>query len=153
MAKLNAAGRTHGLPGPSRRQRGFSLIEVTIAFTILGVGLLVLAGAQLRALGGNQSGRHLSQGSLIAQNQLEQLVGSSWSVLIPGDWTPPVTIATSVDDGRGGATEQNYAASWLIQDVVPNETRSIDIRVTWTESDGRARSVAASTFRFNRENL
>ena len=156
MAKLNATGRTHGLPGPSRRQRGFSLIEVTIAFTILGVGLLVLAGAQLRALGGNQSGRHLSQGSLIAQNQLEQLVGSSWSALVPGEpgaWTTPVTIATSVDDGRGGATEQNYAASWLIQDVIPNETRSIDIRVTWTESDGRARSVAASTFRFNRENL
>ena len=153
MAKLNATGRTHGLPGPSRRQRGFSLIEVTIAFTILGVGLLVLAGAQLRAMGGNQSGRHLSQGSLIAQNQLEQLVGSSWSVLIPEGWTPPVTIATTVDDGRGGAIEQNYAASWLIQDVIPNETRSIDIRVTWTESDGRARSVAASTFRFNRENL
>ena len=153
MAKLNATGRTHGLTGPSRRQRGFSLIEVTIAFTILGVGLLVLAGAQLRALGGNQSGRHLSQGSLIAQNQLEQLVGSSWSVLIPEGWTPPVTIATTVDEGPGGATEQNYLASWLIQDVIPNETRSIDIRVTWTESDGRARSVAASTFRFNRENL
>ena len=49
--------------------------------------------------------------------------------------------------------EQTYAASWLIQDIIPNETRSIDIRVTWTESDGRARSVAASTLRFNRENL
>ena len=64
-----------------------------------------------------------------------------------------MTVSTNVDDGKGGAVEQTYAASWLIQDIIPNETRSIDIRVTWTESDGRARSVAASTLRFNRENL
>ena len=136
-----------------RKNGGFSLIEVTIAFTILGVGLLALAGAQFQALQGNQTGRHLSQGALIAQNQLEQLVGGSWASLAPGGWTPPVTVSTNVDDGKGGAVEQAYAASWLIQDIIPNETRSIDIRVTWTESDGRARSVAASTLRFNRENL
>ena len=153
MAQLNRPTETRRFRERDQRRGGFSLIEVTIAFTILGVGLLVLAGAQLRAMGGNQSGRHLSQGALIAQNQLEQLVGSSWSALVPGGWTPPITIATSVDDGRGGATEQNYTASWLVQDVIPNETRSIDIRVTWTEPGGRARSVAASTFRFNRENL
>ena len=147
----------HALPQPAlrglRRRAGFSLVEVTIAFTILGVGLLTLAGAQLRALEGNQRGRHLSQGSLVAQNQLEQLVGSSWSALVPGSWTPPILISTDIDDGHGGSIEQNYSASWLIQDVVPNETRSIDIRVTWTEPGGRTRSVAASTFRFNRENL
>jgi prepilin-type N-terminal cleavage/methylation domain-containing protein len=149
MAKLMRRCR----PTRSRRRGGFSLIEVTIAFTILGVGLLALAGAQLRALQGNQSGRHLSQGALIAQNQLEQLVGSSWTFLAPATWTPPITLSTNVDDGRGGTIEQNYAASWLIQDIIPNETRSIDIRVTWTEADGRARMVAASTLRFNRENL
>jgi len=151
MAELTP--RRQRNPRRLRRSSGFSLIEVTIAFTILGVGLLTLAGAQLRALEGNQSGRHLSQGALVAQNQLEQLVRSSWSALVPGGWTPPIVISTDIDDGRGGAVEQNYSASWLIQDVVPNETRSIDIRVTWTEPGGRTRSVAASTFRFNRENL
>ena len=137
----------------TRRQAGFSLIEVTIAFTILGVGLLALAGAQLRALQGNQSGRHLSQGALIAQNQIEQLVGSSWTALAPTAWTAPVTLSTNVDDGRGGTVEQSYTASWQIQDVISDETRSIDIRINWTEPDGRARSVAATTLRFNRENL
>jgi prepilin-type N-terminal cleavage/methylation domain-containing protein len=151
MAKLTLQPK-HALRD-LRRRAGFSLIEVTIAFTILGVGLLTLAGAQLRALEGNQSGRHLSQGALVAQNQLERLVGSSWSTLVPGDWTAPIVISTDIDDGRGGSIEQNYSASWLIQDIVPNETRSIDIRVTWTEPGGRTRSVAASTFRFNRENL
>ena len=137
----------------TRRRAGFSLIEVTIAFTILGVGLLALGGAQIRALQGNQSGRHLSQGALIAQNQIEQLVGSSWISLAPTAWTTPITLSTNVDDGRGGTVEQAYTASWQIQDVISGETRSIDIRVNWTEPDGRARSVAASTLRFNRENL
>ena len=153
MAGMNQDHRTPPTRRRHRNNAGFSLIEVTIAFTILGVGLLTLAGAQLQALRGNQSGRHLSQGALVAQNQLEQLAGSSWTALAPADWTTPIAIATTVDDGRGGTTEQNYLASWLIQDVVPSETRSIDIRVTWTEPGGRNRSVAASTLRFNRGNL
>lgn len=140
------------LPG-TRRMSGFSLIEVTIAFTILGVGLLALAGAQLRALQGNQSGRHLSQGALLAHNQLEELVRSNWTTLVPATWTAPINVATSIDDGQGGSVEQTYAVSWSIQDVIADETRSIDVRVSWAEADGRARSLAASTLRFNRENL
>ena len=135
------------------KQGGFSLIEVTLAFTILGVGLLALAGAQLGALQGNQRGRHLSLGALVAHNQLEELVGSSWTALAPVTWTAPITISTVIDDGQGGTIEQNYQASWQIQDVIVDETRSIDIRITWTEPNGRARNVAASTLRFNRENL
>ncbi|MDG2334406.1 MAG: prepilin-type N-terminal cleavage/methylation domain-containing protein [Myxococcota bacterium] len=153
MAQLKSAMRSSRTHRRASRQGGFSLIEVTLAFTILGVGLLALAGAQLGALQGNQSGRHLSQGALVAQNQLEQLVGRSWTALVPVTWTAPITISTVIDDGQGGATEQDYQASWLIQDVIVGETRSIDIRITWTEPSGRARSVAASTLRFNRENL
>ncbi|MDE0886654.1 MAG: prepilin-type N-terminal cleavage/methylation domain-containing protein [Myxococcota bacterium] len=153
MAQLKSNTRMSRSDRRGASQGGFSLIEVTLAFTILGVGLLALAGAQLSALQGNQSGRHLSQGALVAQNQLEQLVSSSWTTLVPITWTTPITISTTIDDGQGGATEQDYQASWLIQDVIIGETRSIDIRITWTESSGRARSVAASTLRFNRENL
>ena len=42
---------------------------------------------------------------------------------------------------------------WQIQDVIADETRSVDVQVTWNESDGRARSVGASTIVFNLENL
>ena len=153
MAELIRRNHTAETFTGTRRQGGFSLIEVIIAFTILGVGLLALAGAQLRALQGNQSGRHLSQGALLAHNQVEQLVRSNWTALIPATWTAPVNIATTIDDGQGGSIEQNYAVSWLIQDIITEETRSIDVRVTWAEPDGRVRSVAASTLRFNRENL
>jgi Tfp pilus assembly protein PilV len=124
-----------------------------VAFTILGVGLLSVAAAQVNAIHGTQSGRHLSQASLVAQSQLDQLARSSWTVLAPTGWTVPITVNSTVVDGGGGAVEQSYRVRWQIQDVVANETRSIDVQVAWREQDGRARSVGASTIRFNVENL
>lgn len=132
---------------------GFSLIEVMIAFTILGVGLLAVAGAQVSAIQGSQNGRHLTQGAIVAQNQIERLNGSIWTDLVPAGWTAPVARDTNVDDGNGGAIEQSYSVSWRFLNLVLNETRIIDVRVTWTEPNGRNRSLATSTIRFNRKNL
>jgi prepilin-type N-terminal cleavage/methylation domain-containing protein len=151
-------GQLDGVSGRRRESRrladgGFSLIELMIAFTILGVGLLAVAGAQVTSIQGSQSGRHLTQAAIVAQTQIEQLTRSSWNNLVPAGWTAPVAIMTLVDDGNGGATEQTYNVSWQFLDVFIGETRSIDVRVNWTELNGRNRSVATSTIRFNRENL
>lgn len=156
MVDLDRLKREEPEQRRSRRaglDRGFSLIEVMIAFTILGVGLLAVAGAQVKSIQGSQNGRHLTQGALVAQTQIEQLVRSSWTSLIPAGWTAPIAINTQVDDGNGGATEQTYNVSWQFVDLTPSETRSIDVRVTWTESNGSNRSLATSTIRFNRKNL
>ncbi len=156
MAELNRKG-TDMTSGPGacrpRASRGFSLIEVMIAFTILGVGLLAVAGAQVKAIQGTQSGRHLTQGAIIAQTQIEQLVRSRWTTPVVAGWTAPITQATLVDDGNGVSAEQNYTVVWRFVDLVPNETRTIDVRVTWTEPDGRNRSLATSTILFNVRNL
>ncbi len=154
MAELEIFDRSFRLRSSSRRTKsGFSLIEVMIAFTILGVGLLAVSGAQMKSIQGNQNSRHLTQGALVAQTQAEQLVRSSWLSLAPAGWTAPIAINTMVDDGGGGATEQAYNVSWRTLDLVPSETRTIDVRVNWTEANGRNRFVATSTIRFNRENL
>ena len=138
----------------SRGKGGFSLIEVMVAFTILGVGLLSVAGAQVKAIQGTQNSRHLTQAAVVAQTQIERLARSNWTTLVPAGWTVPVPITTSVEDGNGGATEQTYNVSWRFLNVVPNETRALDVRVAWTEaSTGRNRALATSTIRFNRENL
>jgi prepilin-type N-terminal cleavage/methylation domain-containing protein len=155
MADLGPLGRVSGRKRAPRHlsDAGFSLIEVMIAFTILGVGLLAVAGAQVSSIQGSQSGRHLTQAAIVAQTQIEQLNRSSWTTLVPAGWTVPVAMTTLVDDGNGGAIEQTYNVSWQFLDVFIGETRSIDVRVNWTEPNGRNRSVATSTIRFNRENL
>jgi Tfp pilus assembly protein PilV len=125
-----------------------------VAFVVLGIGLLAVAGAQVKAVHGTKNGRHLSQAVVVAHTQLEQLTRSSWTSLAPtGGWTAPVQVVTNVEDGSGGTTEQAYSVTWRTADSIPNETRAIDIRVSWTESSGRNRAVAASTMRFNREDL
>lgn len=136
-----------------RARSGFTLVEVMVAFTILGIGLLSIAATQVQAIHGTQSGRHLTRASGVAQSQLEQLARSRWTALAPTAWTAPVTVVETVEDGAAGSTEQSYAVSWRIQNVTANETRSVDVRVTWTENDGRARTTGASTIVFNRENL
>ena len=114
---------------------------------------MAVAGAQVKSMQGAQNGRHLTQGAIVAQNQIEQLAGSRWTALVPAGWTVPIPIMTQVDDGAGGATEQTYTVAWRFLNLVPNETRTIDVRVNWTEADGRNRALATSTIRFNRENL
>lgn len=47
--------RAHAIPLTSRRQRGVGLIEVLVAVVVLAIGLLGLAGLQLRTLRDNES--------------------------------------------------------------------------------------------------
>lgn len=63
--------------GPRRRrekwgdQAGFTLIEVMIAFVIMGIGLLTIGLAQLSALRMTTRSRQVSQAMYLAQEQLD----------------------------------------------------------------------------------
>jgi competence protein ComGC len=54
-----------------RNQKGFRLIEVMIAFIILAVGLLGMAGLQITPIKGNSCSSQVTQGSILAQNKLQ----------------------------------------------------------------------------------
>lgn len=154
MSRFDSFGKSADRSRRAAKAGGFTLVEVMVAFTILGIGLLSIAGTQVKAIHGTQRGRHLATASLVAQSQLDQLSRNLWTALAPtAGFTAPVTVTTTVADGGVGVVEQAYAVSWRIQNVIPNETRAIDVSVSWTEEDGRARTAGASTIIFNRENL
>ncbi len=135
------------------RRHGLTLVEVMIALVILAGGLLTMATVQMQSMQGGQRGRHLTNATAIAETQLEQLQRLGWGQLGVTAWTAPVQVSNAVQDAAGTQVEQAFNLSWRITDLVAGKTRSIDVRVDWTEADGRARTVALSSVRHNYEAL
>jgi prepilin-type N-terminal cleavage/methylation domain-containing protein len=134
---------TKGARRPS--QGGFSLIEVMIALGILAFGLLTMSGMQIHAMRGGASGRQSSQAAAFAQDKMEEFQRAAWSTLAEtSGWTSGVTETPAQGN-------QDYTVSWRIADLVANATKSIDVRVAWSEPRRPNRSLTISSYRFNRE--
>jgi general secretion pathway protein I len=119
-----------------RHIRGFTLIEVVIAFAILGLSLSVLYGAFATALARTQRDAQLSEGRLIAQ-----------SLIARAGWEFPVA-----QDSHTG--EWNGYSYRLTQQVVnpsvkrnPNTLSPVRVtaRVSW--GSGGSRQVELSTMK------
>ncbi|MBW2541400.1 MAG: prepilin-type N-terminal cleavage/methylation domain-containing protein [Deltaproteobacteria bacterium] len=136
-----------------RTARGFTLIEVVITIGILAFGLLALATVQIYAMRGGDRGRHATHAAAIAENRMEQLQQDAWASIAPtGGFVADPTEQNAIQlDGGGSLSERDYNVSYQITDVEPTFTRSIDVRVSWTEEGGETRSVTLSSIRYNRE--
>jgi prepilin-type N-terminal cleavage/methylation domain-containing protein len=133
-----------------RASSGFTLVEIMIALSLLGIGLLSLAVMQVTAMQYAARGRHLTKAAAIAEQRMERLMHQTWDDIAPTGWTAPATV-NEVVQGPTDKTEQAYEESWRITDVDAGRTRSIDVRVTWTEPNRPTRQYAISGMRFNHE--
>ena len=158
MDELRRGRRSEGLSRTDRqalsrsRRQGFSLIEVMLAMTILGIGMLSLGAMQLLALEYGNRGRHGTQASIIAETEIERLQRLDWDDpdLDPtGNWTAVVTRNHNVQVGGGASVEQAYDLSWRVTDVVAGSTKSVDVRVQWDEPNRPTRTYALSTIRYD----
>jgi prepilin-type N-terminal cleavage/methylation domain-containing protein len=135
------------------RRGGFTLIETMIALTLLGIGLLSLSTMQIVAMKHGNRGRHTTQAAVIAQTRMEQLQRMRWTSIAPtAGWTAAVAVNNVVQDG-GNKLEQAYNRSERITDEVAGATRTIDVRVNWSEPGRPNRQYAISSIRFNFEGL
>ena len=133
-----------------RQSSGFTLLEIMIALSLLGIGLLSLAVMQVTAMQYATRGRHMTKAAAIAETRMEELSRRTWANLAPTAWTAPATV-NDVVQGPTNKNEQAYQESWRITDVDAGRTRSIDVRVTWTEPNRPTRQYAISGLRFNHE--
>jgi len=136
-----------------RLARGFTLIEVMISATILAVGLLALAAMQVSAMRGGKQGRHTTEAAAAARSQLEQFNRMQWSALnATGGWVAPTPVSNpgnTVQTTGGPAIEEPYNIQWRITDLIVNQTKSIDVQVTWTDNtNGLQKTLVLSTIKF-----
>lgn len=122
-------------------EKGFSLIELLIAMSVLAVGMLAAASMQYSAVRNNTQGNVSTQASMLAKSQLEMLknqdIGSA--VLAAGDYSD----ATPIDEnGNPGGI---YNRSWRI-DPLGTSARRIRMTVQWTKfGDPRSVVVRSNT--------
>jgi type IV pilus assembly protein PilV len=135
-----------------RNSSGFTLVEIMIAMSLLAIGLLSLAAMQLTAMQYGSRGRHLTKAAAVAEARMEMLMRSRWTDITPTAWTTPV-VTNEVVQSASTQNEQAYSTSWQIANVDAGRTRSIDVRVQWTEPNRPTRSYVLSSLRFNHENL
>ncbi len=106
---------------PCKADRGFSIIEAMIASVVMLIGLLGLASLQVVGVRSNHFGRHLNQGSQLAQDLIENIqrwdyndarltptASRLWTV---GNATSDAAVDKEWDMGRGAsATHTDFSA-------------------------------------------
>src|SRR5438270_5090190 len=96
---------------PQQAREGFSLVEVLVAVTLLGVAMMSLAGAA--ALGLSQMGkaRQDLQYSADVQQVTDSLVGVGWNKV-----------------SNGSSTIRGQPVNWAVSTLSPNSQR-VDVLV------------------------
>jgi prepilin-type N-terminal cleavage/methylation domain-containing protein len=104
-------------------KRGFSIVEVLVAVTLLGVAMMSLAGAA--ALGMNQMGKAQQdlRYSADVQQVTDSLVGAGWNKVT-----------------NGSSTIRGRPVSWAVTTLSPNSQR-VDVLVF-----RRGQAVATMTY-------
>lgn len=108
-------------------QKGFSLLELLIALTVLTIGLLGLAGLHIAAIQGNVSGFKISTATAVAQERIEELKALDASAAA-------LTTGAHSDDGNQVVQGITYNRSYTIQDNTPvSGTSTLTLTITWVE--------------------
>ncbi len=102
-----------------KKSKGFSLIEVLVALIILSVALLALAGLMATTTKNNSSGAHMTEAATFAQDRLEELRSTPW------------TMITTGSDTRQGATGVVYTRRWEVVSNPSDTLRTVAITLNW----------------------
>ena len=124
-----------------KQEKGFSLIELLIAMSVLALGMLAAASMQYSAVRNNTQGNVSTQASMLAKAQLEMLKNQNIdsAILAPGDYNDPSPID---ENGNPGGI---YNRSWRI-DPLGSAARRIRVTVQWTKfGDPRSVVVRSNT--------
>jgi type IV pilus assembly protein PilV len=133
---------------PARAARGMTLIEILVAIVVLSIGLLGLAGLQLKGLQVNQGSAYNWQAAVLAQDMADRIRADSAAAqagyyALPSTTSASASVATNASiaewQARVGALPGGAATIAQVAGGAPGE---MQIEVSW--DDRRANNGAAS---------
>lgn len=110
---------------------GFTLLEVLIAVAIFAIGILAIAGLQIRSVNLNSAARMQSEATTVAVDVMERLMSLPYE-------------HPELDDGAGVQQRQvgGYTAFWQVTDDAPiNWCKTINVWVTANNPHARRVSI------------
>jgi len=132
MSFTTRTGETAPALANRSTERGFSLVELMIAITLLGVGVLSLAGLFPIAMQRVSGGDIESRATFHAQSKVEELKRVSWVNL--------------VNSAASDTVDTAFVRNWTIQEDTPViGMKQVQVTVSWTDQDG-PRDVSLSSF-------
>lgn len=127
----------------TKKQNGFTLIEVLIAMTIFAIGILAVAFMQVTAITGNSFSCNLTGATTLAGDRMDALMNLDYNNHpdlsdADGDGLAGLDHATGVtaDHNRTYTGETNvvYNVFWNVADSIPNPgAKTVRMIVTWRE--------------------
>ena len=134
-------------PPPFPCQRGATLIEVLVAMLILSVGLLGLAGMQMKALQSNQSAYYRSQATVLAYDIMDRMRANRTDALNGVYDIALKNQACEPELEPSGTLAQRDVAEWLnslscllspdARGSVVRDERLFTISIEWNDNRGR----------------
>ena len=107
--------------------RGFTLIEVLIALAIFAIGILAIAGLQIRSINLNSSARMQSEATIVAVDVMERLASLPYE-------HPELDETSGPQQNQVGV----YTVFWQITDESPiNWCKTITVWVTADNPNAR----------------
>jgi type IV pilus assembly protein PilV len=140
--------------GFKRQEKGFTLLEVVVATTILSVGLLAVASMQISSIRGNASAGDVTEAAILLGDEIEKLMRLSWDDPLlqdtDGDGTAGLDdigfdndSGTQSDSDRPPVTQGKYTVHCNVaENIIINDTKTIHIIVTWADHGIQKRFIA-----------
>jgi type IV pilus assembly protein PilV len=120
-----------------KSQRGFTIVEVLVALSIMSLGMIGILALQKAATSASGYSRRATEAAVLAEDRLEELR------------TLPITSVTDGSDtvdAAGTATDDGlFDRTWTL--VTAGTTATITVRVAWNEADG-AHAITFRTLRY-----
>jgi type IV pilus assembly protein PilV len=111
----------------TRRQSGFTLLEVLIAVLVIGVGFMATASMQGTSVSGNSRSAFMTAATYLAEDKIEELRNTDYMAI-----TAAGSPENDIDElGNAGGI---YSRSWTVVNDSPGLLmKTVAVTVNWEE--------------------